>query len=147
MAHLSAEESFMRSWPTFIPLAGVALLVACEATVPPTVRFWRPISEPNLLMASEAVQEKLEFDLSQCHCGIFPANTTRDATMKYQKDKQRLAQTGVTITPDEEGQCAQKPSLVVSECMRQRGWEPTNCSGRVPVPGGGSLCGSYVKPE
>jgi hypothetical protein len=137
----------MRYWPAVLSLACVVFLNACSTPPAPVVRFWRPISEPNMLLASDALQEKLGFDLGQCNCAIFPTNATHDATVKYQKDKQRLAQTGVTVTPDEEGKCAQQPSLVVTECMRHRGWEPTNCSGRVPLPGGGSLCGTYVKPE
>ena len=120
-----------------------ALVVGCSST-PAVTQFWRPVSEPNLLMTSDALQQKLEFDLRQCHCGIYPTNATRDDMIHMQADKQRLAATGVTIIPDEEGQCSQKPSLVVTECMRQRGWEPTNCSGRMPLPNGGSLCAAYA---
>jgi hypothetical protein len=123
-----------------------ALVAACDST--PIAQFWRPISEPNLLMTTDALQQKLEFDLRQCHCGIYPTNATRDDMINYQADKQRLASTGVTIMPDEDtGQCQQKPSLVVTECMRQRGWEPTNCSGRMPLPDGGSMCTTYTPPE
>ena len=61
----------------------------------------------------------------------------------FEPDKERLAETSVTVTPDDKGQCMQRPSLVVTECMRQRGWEVTNCSGRMPLPGGGSLCAAY----
>jgi len=110
-------------------------------------QFWRPISEPNLLMPSDQLQTKLTFDLNQCHCGSYPANATRDEMVKFQPDRQRLIETGVTISPDEDGQCLQQPSLVVTECMRQRGWEPTNCSGRIPLPGGGSLCTTYVSQD
>jgi len=122
-----------------------AFLAACETS--PIVQFWRPISEPNVLMTSEASQQKLNFDLSQCHCGIYPANAAHSDIVQFQPDKQRLVETGVTVMPNEEGQCLQQPSLVVSECMRQRGWEPTNCSGRMPMPDGGSLCAAYVQPE
>jgi hypothetical protein len=126
-----------------------ALLAACETSSPsPYIsQFWRPISEPNLLLPSDTLQKKLDFDLSQCHCGIYPANASHEDIMQFQPDQQRLAQTGVTITPNEDGQCLQKPSLVVTECMRQRGWEPTNCSGRMPLPNGGSLCTVYVQPQ
>lgn len=126
-----------------------ALLAACQSLTigSSTVQFWRPISEPNLLMQSDTLQQKLAFDLGQCHCGIYPANTSRDQAIQFQPDQQRLAQTGVTITPDEDGQCLQKPSLVVTECMRQRGWEPTTCSGRTPLPNGGSLCSVYAQPD
>jgi hypothetical protein len=125
-----------------------AVLAACSGSSssflfsPPPVQFWRPISEPNVLLQSDALQQKLEFDLSQCHCGIFPATAAHDDAVKFQADKQRLAQTSMTVTPDEEGACMQKPTLVVTECMRHRGWEPTNCSGRMPLPGGGSICAS-----
>jgi len=127
-----------------------AALVACQSGFAPDGRvaqFWRPISEPNILMSLDAAQQKLNYDLSQCHCGIYPTNASRDESIQFQPDRQRLAQTGVTVTPDENGQCLQKPSLIVTECMRQRGWEPTNCSGRMPLPGGGSLCAAYVQPE
>jgi hypothetical protein len=95
----------------------------------------------------DQLQQKLQFDLGQCHCGIYPTNATHDDMVQYQPDKQRLAQTGVTIVPNKDGQCLQKPSLVVTECMRERGWEPTNCSGRMPLPGGGSLCTAYQDPS
>jgi hypothetical protein len=107
-------------------------------------QFWRPISEPNILMPTDRLQTKLSFDLNQCHCGSYPANATHTDIVEFQPDRQRLAETGVTITPDQQGQCIQQPSLVVTECMRMRGWEPTNCSGRMPLPGGGSLCAAYA---
>ena len=125
-----------------------ALLAACETFAPaPVVQFWRPISEPNLLLQSDVLQRKLNFDLGQCQCGIYPANASHDDVVQFQADKQRLAATGVTVIPDEDGQCTQKPSLVVTECMRYRGWEPTNCSGRLPTANGGSTCAAYVQPE
>ena len=138
-----------------LSLACAVLAAACStsstsstyAPSPGAVQFWRPISEPNVLLQSEALQQKLDFDLSQCHCGIFPVNAAHDDTVKYQADKQRLAQTSMTVTPDEEGKCQQKPALVVTECMRHRGWEPTNCSGRMPLPNGGSLCSTYTQPK
>jgi hypothetical protein len=134
-----------------LSLACAVFVTACSSSPktidPSAVQFWRPISEPNILMHAGELQQKLEFDLSQCHCGIYPANSTRDETIKFQSDEQRLAQTSVTITPDEEGDCHQQPSLVVTECMRRRGWEPTQCSGRMPLPNGGSICGSYTPPS
>ncbi|MDR3425386.1 MAG: hypothetical protein P4M13_10020 [Alphaproteobacteria bacterium] len=138
----------MRRLPVVFSVACVALAVAACASFSdnPPVQFWRPISEPNLLMPSDTLQKKLDFDLSQCHCGIYPANASRDDIVQFQPDRQRLAQTGVTVTPNEDGQCQQQPSLVVTECMRQRGWEPTNCSGRMALPNGGSLCASYTQP-
>jgi hypothetical protein len=98
-------------------------------------------------MPGDQLQTKLSFDLNQCHCGTYPMNATHDQMVRFQPDKQRLVETGVTVTPDEDGQCLQQPSLVVTECMRQRGWEPSNCSGRTPLPGGGSLCSTYRQPE
>jgi len=125
-----------------------AFLAACESySSSPTVRFWRPISEPNILMTSDKLQQKIDFDLGQCHCGVYPMNATHSDMVGLQPDKQRLVETGVTVVPNEDGQCLQKPSLVVTECMRQRGWEPTNCSGRLPTANGGSLCAAYVQPE
>jgi hypothetical protein len=123
--------------------AAVLALAACGG---PTsiAQFWRPISEPNVEMPLSKLQTKLEFDLSQCHCGIYPSNVTRDESVEFQQDKQQLAATGVTVTPSASGECVQQPSLIVTECMRQRGWEPTNCSGRMPLPGGGSLCAAYA---
>jgi len=123
-----------------------ALLGACASPAQPSAQFWRPISEPNILMTSEKLEQKLTFDLGQCHCGIYPTNASHEDIVRLQPDKQRLAETGVTVTPDENGQCLQTPSLVVTECMRQRGWEPTNCAGRLPLPNGGSLCASYTPP-
>jgi hypothetical protein len=131
-----------------LTFASAILLAACQTTEGNHIaQFWRPISEPNLLLSSDMTQQKLEFDLSQCHCGIYPANAAHDDIVQFQPDHQRLAETGMTISPDENGQCLQKPSMVVTECMRQRGWEPTNCSGRMPLPGGGSTCAAYVQPN
>ena len=126
-------------------LAALAL-VACEAP-PNLAQFWRPISEPNIGLPLDKAQKKLDFDLSQCRCGIYPANVPQPDISTFEPDKERLAETGVTVTPDDEGNCMQRPSLVVSECMRARGWEVTNCSGRMPIPGGGSLCASYALPS
>lgn len=126
------------------PIIAVFVLAACDSG--PAAQFWRPISEPNMLMPVQREQAKLDFDISQCHCGIYPTTTTRDEIVTFQPDKQRLAQTGITVTADDDqgNQCSAKPSLIVTECMRERGWEPTNCSGRMPLPGGGSLCTSYI---
>ncbi len=129
-------------------LAGLAACDTMSDSPPPPIsQFWRPISEPNLLMPSDKLQMKLDYDIGQCHCGIYPMNASHDDMVEFQPDKQRLAQTGVTIVPNQDGQCLQKPRLVVTECMRQRGWEPTNCSGRMPLPGGGSLCTVYQPPQ
>jgi hypothetical protein len=127
-------------------LLAVLALAACDSTTN-IAEFWRPISEPNIQLPLEKAQNKLDFDLSQCRCGIFPTNVPQSAAISYQSDKQRLAETSVTVTPQENGTCIQRPSLVVSECMRARGWEVTNCSGRMPLAGGGSLCAAYVLPQ
>ena len=131
--------------PVLFLIAVCTLLAACETvSYKGPYHFWRPISEPNVLMPMDQLQKKLDFDLSQCHCGIYPANATHSDAIEFSPDKQQLVATGVTVTPNDDGQCLQQPSLVVSECMRQRGWEPTNCSGRMPLAGGGSLCAAYV---
>ncbi len=101
-------------WPCLIVLA----LAGCGPDH--VAEFWRPISEPNLLMPMDQEQRKLNFDLSQCRCGIYPNNMSRNDTINFQPDKQQLAATGVTITQNENSQCMQQPSLVVSECMRGR---------------------------
>jgi hypothetical protein len=130
----------MKRW--LLPCLVVLAVAGCGPDK--LAEFWRPISEPNLLMPLDQAQKKLDFDLSQCKCGIFPANMSHSDTVEFQPDKQQLAATGVTITPNEDNQCMVQPSLVVSECMRGRGWEVTNCSGRMPLPNGGSLCAGYL---
>lgn len=133
-----------------LSLLSAFLLVSCasEPVAPSldlaSVRFWRPISEPNVLLKSDTLQKKLDFDLSQCKCSIFPKNATRDEGLMFRADEQRLAQTDVTATPDAEGNCHQNPNLVVAECMRHRGWEPTSCAGRLTLPSGGSLCAGHA---
>lgn len=136
----------MRSWFArfLLVCVCVASLSACYSGPDKVAEFWRPISEPNLLMPLDKAQDKLDFDLSQCRCGIFPENMSHSNIVAFQPDKQRMAETGVIVTPDDEHSCRTQPSLVVSECMRGRGWEVTNCSGRMPLPGGGSLCASYT---
>jgi hypothetical protein len=109
--------------------------------------FWRPISEPNLQMPLERAQIKLDFDLSQCRCGIFPTNIAHNDMLEFQPDKQRLAETSITTTADDASDpttCVRRPSLVVAECMRGRGWEVTNCSGRMPLAGGAAMCAGFV---
>jgi len=125
----------------FVCLVSVLLIAACAQNV---AEFWRPISEPNLLMSQSDAQKKLDFDLSQCRCGIFPSNVSPVEQVQFQPDKRRLAETSVTVTQKEEGDCMLRPSLVVAECMRARGWEVTKCSGRMPLASGGSLCAGAV---
>lgn len=134
----------MRRWlmPSFALLAVLFAFTACEDRL--VAEFWRPISAPNINMPLAKAQKKLDFDISQCGCGIYPANAPHTEIVEFQADKQRLAETGATEAADEDGGCMQRPSLVVAECMRARGWEVTNCSGRMPVGGGGSLCTAYA---
>lgn len=117
-------------------------LAACQSG--PIAEFWRPISEPNMMLSLDKVQMKLDFDLSQCSCGIYPSNVPQPALQAFQPGQQRLAQTSVTRTQKNGESCMQQPSLVVGECMRARGWEITRCSGRMPVAGGGALCAATV---
>ena len=101
-------------------------------------------------MPLEKAQVKLNFDLSQCRCGIYPTNVPTDQLAEFQPDKQRLVETSVTRTAAKDGDvgsCMQRPSLVVAECMRGRGWEVTNCSGRMPVAGGGAMCAATAADE
>ena len=130
----------MRRWLLF----SVVLLVVAACSDTNIAEFWRPISEPNIQMSLKKAQSKLAHDLSQCRCGIYPTNIPQSDLNSFEPDKERLNETSVTVTPDDEGHCIQRPSLVVQECMRARGWEVTNCSGRMPLPGGGSLCAAYV---
>lgn len=132
----------MRRW--FLPCLVTLALVACSTGPDKIAEFWRPISEPNLLMSLDKAQQKLDFDISQCRCGIYPTNTARSDVIDFQPDKQRLAETSITVAPNKDGNCIEHPSLVVTECMRERGWEVTSCSGRMPLPGGGSLCAAYA---
>jgi hypothetical protein len=129
--------------PCFAVFVVVALaLVACGPDH--MAEFWRPISDPNIQLPLDRAQKKLDFDIGQCRCGIFPTNVSQPDSIFYQPDKERLTETGVSVTPNEKGDCVQRPSLVVAECMRARGWEVTNCSGRMPVAGGGALCAGYM---
>ncbi len=121
-------------------LAVVLLLAACES--PQIAQFWRPITDPNIHMNLEDAQVKLEYDLSQCNCGIFPRTIPQSVQGAIDMDRQRLNQTAA-VTDEVEGQCIRKPSLIVGECMRSRGWEVTNCSGRMPVAGGAAVCAGY----
>lgn len=123
------------------------LAFALAACAGQAAEFWRPISEPNLLMPLKKAQSKLEFDLSQCNCGIFPLNVPPSDQTHFQPDKQRLVQTGVTVTKENSDSCIQRPSLVVAECMRARGWEITKCTGRMPIAGGGALCAAAMVDE
>lgn len=135
----------------------VLLVTACETPGYPT-QFWRPISEPNIQLILEKQQEKLNFDLSQCVCGIFPRNIPRQNLIQYMPDQQRLAETSHLAPTQGDGwlwsgegwlttpaTCEMRPSWIVSECMRGRGWETTECSGRIPVGAkGASVCSNWM---
>lgn len=127
-------------------LLGVLAVLALAACASTTAEFWRPISEPNTLLPLEKAQMKLDFDLSQCNCGIYPANVPQPDLVNFQPDKQRYAETSITRTINDSSDCMQRPSLVVRECMRERGWETATCSGRLPLAGGGSLCAGAMAP-
>lgn len=137
---------------TLIGLAGlfiIAALAGCNGYFGTSniAEFWRPISEPNVQMPLEKAQVKLNFDLSQCRCGIYPTNITQAEQTEFMPDRQRLNQTSVTVTSEDHAECLLRPSLVVTECMRARGWEVTKCSGRMPLAGGGALCSGYAIEE
>ncbi|HAX91451.1 MAG TPA: hypothetical protein DCY07_04490 [Rhodospirillaceae bacterium] len=122
-------------------LLALLTLAACSgAAFSRTAEFWRPISEPNVLMPLEKAQMKLDFDLSQCNCGIFPSNVPQPDLVEFQVGQQRHAQTGYFRSAGDERGCSEQPSVIVSECMRSRGWELTTCSGRIPLASGGAIC-------
>jgi hypothetical protein len=64
--------------------------------------------------------------------------------MEFEPSQQRLIETGVRGT-EYQGECIEQPSLIVAECMRGRGWEVTNCSGRMPIAGGAAVCAIAVQ--
>ena len=127
-------------------LLGLVAVIALAACTSSMAEFWRPISEPNTLLPIEKAQMKLDFDLSQCHCGIYPENAIQPDLVNFQPDKQRYTETSITRTMNGSNECQQRPSLVVAECMRARGWEVTKCSGRMPLAGGGALCAGATVP-
>lgn len=122
----------------------VVLLALSACSGGAVAEFWRPISEPNTRMPLDKAQLKLEFDLSQCNCGIFPTNVPQPDLINFQPDQQRYIETGLFRTGKDSVSCKQSPSLVVGECMRARGWETTKCSGRMPLASGGALCSATV---
>lgn len=128
---------------SFFGLIVVLALAACASS---TAEFWRPISEPNILLPLQKAQMKLDFDLSQCNCGIYPTNVPQPDLVNFQPGEQRYVETSITRTIKGSNECVQRPSLVVAECMRSRGWEITTCSGRVPLASGGALCAGAVAP-
>lgn len=123
-----------------IVMTAFLALTACQPRN--VAEFWRPISEPNIQLPLDRAQLKLDYDLSQCNCGIFPRNIPLPLQAQFDADKQRLVETGVTAV-ETQGQCMRQPSLIVAECMRARGWEVTRCSGRMPTAGAGAVCAQY----
>lgn len=106
-------------------------------------QFWRPISQPNILLPLDKAQEKLEYDLLQCTCGNLPKHIPMPTLTQYEPDQQRLLETQ-SVVQEEKESCVRKPSLAMGECMRTRGWEVTQCSGRMPVAGNGAVCTAYT---
>ncbi len=96
----------MKRW--LLPCLVVLAIAGCGPDH--IAEFWRPISEPNLLMSFDRAQKKLDFDLSQCKCGIFPTNVSHNESYQFQPDKQRMVATGVDVTADDDGNCMQRPS-------------------------------------
>ena len=113
-------------------------LAACGRTA--VAEFWRPINEPNLQMSPEKAQMKLEFDLSQCRCSVYPSDVLQPNLTVFQPDQQRLLETSGPTSQDDHGNCVQRPSAVVAECMRARGWEVTKCTGRMRVGNNVAIC-------
>jgi hypothetical protein len=101
------------------------------------VNYWRPIADPNLFMPQPQAQTKLNYDLSQCRCSNFPQNYPHAESAQIMPDLGRLAETSDTKVDTPMG-CSTAPVGVVFECMRARGWEPSNCGGRYDGPGGTS---------
>lgn len=135
----------------FLPLLFAVLLVAGCNTANTTSSsqsantmalgsgYWRPISAPNVLLPLDEAQAKLEYDLSQCVCGIMPRNIPTPVMMQYNPDQVRMAETS------RGGSCEHPGAYVLTECMRARGWEPTLCAGRLPTGTGSAYCGAAAQ--
>jgi hypothetical protein len=124
-------------------LAFAAGLAACGSDdeapkvqlYPTVLDYWRPISDPNVFMAQPNAQIKLNYDLAQCRCSNFPQDYPHYAAAQVAPDLGRLAETSADRVDSATG-CKTTPQGVLLECMRARGWEPTECSGRLATPGG-----------
>lgn len=125
----------------------LSLVVACSDDeneqpppnpYPPSVSYWRPISDPNLFMPQPQAQTKLDYDLAQCRCSNFPANYPHAESAQIAPDLGRLAETQATKVDTAAGGtgCNTTSEGVLLECMRARGWEPSQCGGRYDSPGG-----------
>ena len=118
-------------------LTATGLLSGCADKQPSTASiilgsgYWRPISPPNILLPVEEGQAKLEYDHSQCHCGIFPKNVPTPVMSQWNPDQQRMIETSIRAVPGDS--CPPVGQSVFVECMRGRGWEPTLCAGRLPT--------------
>lgn len=120
-------------------IATLGLLSACgddkPAPQPAVLNFWRPISNPNVFLASGQAAQKLNFDLAQCKCSNYPIHVPHQEMGTLVPDQARLAETSAMRVDAGTG-CSTTPSAVLIECMRWRGWEPSACSGRLQTPGG-----------
>ena len=136
---------------TFLALLMLPVLVGLSACAPQpgfsdsgkgalVADYWRPISWPNVTLAPDKAQLKLNYDLQQCQCANFPRNLPTPVNVEFNPDIARLTETGVTNQDTGQG-CASQPGLVLTECMRARGWEKTDCAGRPNPPAGTQLCG------
>ena len=68
-------SSSMRRRLIALSFACATLLAACETS--PVAQFWRPISEPNILMTSETSQQKITFDLRDFSIAIYAYRSVR----------------------------------------------------------------------
>ncbi len=127
-------------------LLSLTLLAACQdkPVSYSVLNYWRPIANPNVLMDQSHAQAKLEYDLAQCKCSNYPINVPHHEMAQIVPDQGRMMETAA-IKMDNNGACISTPTGVLIECMRQRGWEPTACSGRLET-AGGTQCAMSVQP-
>lgn len=117
----------------------LGLVSGCGDDKPPpqpaVLNFWRPISNPNVFLASGQAAQKLNYDLAQCKCANYPITVPHQEMATLVPDQGRLAETSAMRVDGAIG-CSTSPNGVLIECMRWRGWEPSACSGRLNTPGG-----------
>jgi hypothetical protein len=123
-----------------LALFAVLLLGACADDAAPIpqpalLSYWRPISNPNVNLGSTQAAQKLNFDLAQCRCNNYPVHVPHQEMGQMMPDVSRLAETSATKIDAGVG-CSTSSNAVLIECMRWRGWEPSQCSGRMNTPGG-----------
>ena len=120
-------------------IMSLGLLTACgddkPAPQPVVLNFWRPISNPNVFLASGQAAQKLNYDLAQCKCSNLPITVPHQEMATLIPDQGRLAETSAMRVDVGTG-CSTTPNAVLVEGMRWRGWEPSACSGRLNTPGG-----------